>query len=137
MVDTTPTCPAGWIVSTHLPTHLSLWYRNDGRSLLLRPTEPATTPVDPGAIDTWTVKGLAGYGPAYPIFAEEVTRAEAIATAETVMETITRGDTPSPVRHSNQPEPAEASTSDSGSEPTDNPDQASLSTFGVDADADE
>jgi hypothetical protein len=144
MVDTTPTCPDGWIVSTHLPTHLSLWYRGDGRSLLVRPTEPATTPVDsdavdpdtvaPDAGDNWTVKGLAGYAPAYPIFAEGVTCAEAIATAETVMETITRGDTPSPVRHSNQPEPAEASTSDTEAEPADNPDQASLSTFGVDAD---
>ncbi|TQQ81437.1 hypothetical protein [Halonotius roseus] len=134
MVDTTPTCPAGWSVSTALSTHISLWYRDDGRSLLVRSTEPATMSVDPGAVDTWTVKGLAGYGPAYPIFAEEVTRAEAITTAEMVMETITRGDTPSPVRHSNQPEPAEASTSDPGAEPTDNPDQASLSTFGVDAD---
>lgn len=132
MADTTPPCPDGWVVSTHLATHLSLRYRGDGRSLLVRPTEPATTADDPDAVDAWTVKGLAGYGPAYPIFAAGVSRTEAITIAETVMETITRGDTPSPVRHSNQPTPAEASTS----APADNPDQASLAAFGVD-DADE
>ena len=133
MADTTPPCPDGWIVSTDLPTHLSLRYRGDGRSLLVRPTEPATSD-DPDAVDTWTVKGLAGYGPSYPIFAEGVSRAEAITTAETVMEIIADGDTPSPVRHSEQPAPADESTSDTPAETADQPDQASLSTFAVDAD---
>ncbi|ERH05947.1 MAG: hypothetical protein J07HN4v3_01556 [Halonotius sp. J07HN4] len=102
MAEITPTCPDDWALSTTLPTHLSLHYRGDGRSLLVCPTEPAPTATDPETVGAWTVKGLAGYGPTYPIFAEAVDRAEAIATAETVMAAITAGDDPSPVRISDR-----------------------------------
>ena len=134
MADTTPTTPGGWNVSTALPTHLSLRYRGDGRSLLVRPSEPTTAPADPDAVDTWTVKGLAGYDPAYPIFAEGVSRTEAIEAAESVMATITRGDTPSPVRVSTQSESPEGSTTEGSAESSEPPEQAALSTFAADAD---
>lgn len=132
MADTVPRCPTGWIVSTQLPTHLSLRYRGDGRSLLVRPTEPTPTADDPEAVDAWTVKGLAGYGPSYPIFVEGVTHAEAITTAETVMETIAGGESPSAVRYSEQPVPVDESTADTPAKTDEKPDQASLSTFAVD-----
>lgn len=134
MADTTPTTPAGWVVSTALPTHLSLRYRGDGRSLLVRPTDPTTASGDPDAVDTWTVKGLAGYDPAYPIFADGVTRTEAIEVAESVMETITRGDSPSPVRVSTQSASADESTAETHADSSEPPEQAALSTFAADAD---
>lgn len=131
MADITPTCPDGWIVSTTLPTHLSLRYRGDGRSLLVCPSEPAPTATDPEAVDAWIVKGLAGYGPAYPIFAEAVDRAEAISSAETVMAAITAGDDPSPVRVSDRR--GAGSTTPAASEPDDPGDdtdeQAALTAF--------
>jgi len=101
-MSTPPTCPSGWIVSTSQPTHLSLLYRPDGRSLLVRPTESTPASTDPETVEAWTVKGLAGYGPRYPIFAEAVPRDEAVATAESVMATIADGDEPTPVRVSDQ-----------------------------------
>jgi len=134
MSEASPDCPEGWIVSTALPTHLSLYYRGDGRSLLVRPSEPTTAPGDPDAVDAWTVKGLAGYDPAYPIFAEGLTRTEAIEAAESVMKTINSGDTPSPVRVSKQAESPDGSTTATQAEPSDTPEQAALSTFAVDAD---
>jgi len=131
MADITPTCPDGWIVSTTLPTHLSLRYRGDGRSLLVCPSEPAPTATDPEAVDAWIVKGLAGYGPAYPIFAEAVDRAEAISSAETVMAAITAGDDPSPVRVSDRrgagPTTPAASEPDDPGDDTD--EQAALTAF--------
>ena len=135
MSDPSLDCPADWIVSTALPTHLSLLYGGDGRSLLVCPSEPLTTSADPDGIDAWTVKGLAGYGPSYPIFAEGVARAEAIETVESVMAMIAAGETPSPVRVSEQAEPAGTSATESDTEQSEaSPEQAALSTFGVDSD---
>ena len=75
--------------------------------------------------------GLAGYGPAYPIFAEAVDRAEAISTAETVMAAITAGDDPSPVRVSDRrgagPTTPAASEPDDPGDDTD--EQAALTAF--------
>ena len=131
MSESRPDCPDGWIVSTTLPTHLSLRYRGDGRSLLVCPSEPAPTATDPETVDAWIVKGLAGYGPAYPIFAEAVDRAEAISSAETVMAAITAGDDPSPVRVSDRR--GAGLTTPAASEPDDPGDdtdeQAALTAF--------
>ena len=131
MADITPTCPDGWIVSTTLPTHLSLRYRGDGRSLLVCPSEPAPTATDPEAVDAWILKGLAGYGPAYPIFAEAVDRAEAISTAETVMAAITAGDDLSPVRVSDRrgAEPTTPAASEPDDPGDDTDEQAALTAF--------
>jgi len=134
MADITPTCPDDWTVSTTLPTHLSLRYRDDGRSLLVCPTEPAPPSTDPESIDAWIVKGLAGYGPAYPIFAEAADRAEAVATAETVMAAITAGDDPPPVRVSDRrgaglTTPAASEPDDPDDDPDDPDDQAALTAF--------
>jgi len=128
MSETRPDCPDNWLVNTAQPTHLSLLYRPDGRSLLVLPTEPTPTTADPDAVEAWTVKGLAGYGPHYPIFAEAVTRDEAVAAAELVMTTIADGDEPTPVRVSDRGDATDAATADG----TDN--QAALSVFADDSD---
>lgn len=106
-----PDCPAGWIVSTAQPTHLSLYDLDDGRSIVVRPAKPVASPADPAAIDRWTVKGLAGYGPRYPIFVAAVSRSAAITTAESVMTAIEAGETPSPVRLSDRSDAGSAATS--------------------------
>jgi len=129
-----PTCPSGWLLSTSQPTHLSLLYRPDGRSLLIRPTEPATTAADPEAVEAWTVKGLAGYGPRYPTFAEAVPRDEAVATAESVMATIVDGDEPTPVRVSDQRAATEAADSNTNATDDAPDDQAPLIAFADEAD---
>lgn len=132
-----PTCPSGWLVSTAQPTHLSLLYQPDGRSLLVLPTEPTPTAADPDAVEAWTVKGLAGYGPRYPIFAEAVTRDEAVATAESVMATIADGDEPTPVRVSDHGDATEAATADTSTDTTTadgTDDQAALSAFADESD---
>ena len=132
-----PTCPSGWLLSTSQPTHLSLLYRPDGRSLLIRPTEPATTAADPEAVEAWTVKGLAGCGPRYPIFAEGVSHTEAIATAESVMATIVDGDEPTPVRVTNQRAATEAATADTDTDDAtadETGDQAALTAFADEVD---
>ena len=135
MPDTYPDCPADWIVSTALPTHLSLLYGGDGRSVLVCPTEPAATAAEPDAIDAWTVKGLAGYDPTYPIFAEGVTYTEAIETVESVMATIAAGETPSPVRVSERVANVDPVATQSDNEKSEaSPEQAALSTFGGDSD---
>jgi len=131
-----PTCPSGWLVSTAQPTHLSLLYQPDGRSLLVLPTEPTPT-ADPDAVEAWTVKGLAGYGPRYPIFAEAVTRDEAVATAESVMATIADGDEPTPVRVSDRGDATETATADTSTDTTTadgTDDQAALSAFADESD---
>jgi len=131
-MSTPPTCPSGWIVSTSQPTHLSLLYRPDGRSLLVRPTEPTPVSADPEAVETWTVKGLAGYGPRYPVFAEAVTRDEAVATAESVMATIVDGNEPTVVRVTDRRSTTEAATADRNThDATDDEtdDQAALTAF--------
>ena len=125
-----PTCPAGWLVSTDQPTHLSLLYRPDGRSLLVLPTEPATAAADPETDAAWTVKGLAGYGPRYPLFAEAVGRDEAIATAESVMATIADGEEPTPVRITDR----RGDTESAATETAASDGQAALTAFGDDAD---
>ncbi|MFC7042245.1 hypothetical protein [Halonotius sp. GCM10025705] len=129
-----PTCPSGWLVSTSQPTHLSLLYRPDGRSLLVRPTEPTPASADPEAVESWTVKGLAGYGPRYPIFAEAVTRDEAVATAESVMATIADGDEPTPVRVSGQGTGTEAAATDTNATDDATDDQAALTAFADESD---
>lgn len=132
-----PTCPSGWLVSTAQPTHLSLLYQPDGRSLLVLPTEHTPTAADPDAVEAWTVKGLAGYGPRYPIFAEAVTRDEAVATAESVMATIADGDEPTPVRVSDRGDATETATADTSTDTTTadgTDDQAALSAFADESD---
>lgn len=136
MSETLPDCPDGWIVNTSQPVHLSLYYRGDGRSLVVRPTDPAAAPIDPEAVEVWTVKGLAGYGPRYPIFAEAVTRDEAVATAESVMAAIAVDDDPSPVRYSDRrgSEPTESSATNADDDDNKTADQAALTAFADDSD---
>jgi len=80
------------------------------------------------------VKGLAGYGPRYPIFAEAVTRDEAVATAESVMATIADGDEPTPVRVSDQGAGAEAAATDANATADATDDQAALTAFADESD---
>lgn len=83
--------PDGWTVSTATATHISLYHAaGNGRSLVVRPTEPGS--------EEWLVKGLAGYEPPYPVFADGVARAEAIEEAITVMEVIGTGESVEPLR---------------------------------------
>jgi len=91
MAAALPDPPDDWTVSTATKTHLALYYPAAGRSLVIRPTEPP-------ANDEWTVKGLAGYGPEYPVFADGVDREEAVSEAWTVMETVAAGETATPIR---------------------------------------
>ncbi|ERH00808.1 MAG: hypothetical protein J07HN6_02436 [Halonotius sp. J07HN6] len=91
MAAAVPDPPDDWTVSTTTETHLALYYAADGRSLVVRPAEPP-------ASNGWTVKGLAGYEPPYPIFADGVDRAEAIDAAWNVMKTVAAGETVSPVQ---------------------------------------
>jgi len=91
MAAALPDPPDDWTVSTATKTHLALYYPAAGRSLVIRPTEPP-------ANDEWTVKGLAGYGPEYPVFADGVDREAAIDAAWAVMEAIATGETVSPIR---------------------------------------
>ena len=91
MAAALPDPPDDWTVSTATETHLALYDPAAGRSLVIRPTEPR-------ASDEWTVKGLAGYGPEYPVFADGVDREAAIDAAWAVMEAIAAGETVSPIR---------------------------------------
>ena len=91
MAAALPDPPDDWTVSTATETHLALYDPAAGRSLVIRPTEPR-------ASDEWTVKGLAGYGPEYPVFADGVDREAAIDAAWAVMEAVADGETVSPIR---------------------------------------
>ena len=127
--DDVPAPPANWTVSTATATHLAVWYTGDGRSLMIRPVEPS-------ASDDWAVKGLAGYGPEYPVFADGVGREEAIDVAWNVMEAVSTGDTVSPIRTETTAEDEVSTDTDSETETqTDEVDQADLTAFANDESA--
>jgi hypothetical protein len=131
-----PEPPDGWTVSTATPTHLALYHAGgDGRSLVIVPSEPQ-------ASDAWTVKGLAGYGPEYPVYADEVAQEAALEEARSIMEAIASGETPTPLRteslgtsgvsgESEDSHESERDQGDTGERSTDegDPDQADLMTF--------
>lgn len=124
MAAALPDPPDDWTVSTATETHLALYDPAAGRSLVIRPTEPR-------ASDEWTVKGLAGYGPEYPVFADGVDREAAIDAAWAVMEAIAAGETVSPIRTETAAE-GDISADDDGETETeaDAVDQADLTAFG-------
>ncbi|MFB6292702.1 MAG: hypothetical protein ABEH60_00380 [Halonotius sp.] len=129
MAAALPDPPDDWTVSTATETHLALYDPAAGRSLVIRPTEPR-------ASDEWTVKGLAGYGPEYPVFADGVDREEAISEAWEVMETVAAGETVSPIRTETTAGDAISATGDGETEAeaeseteTDAVDQADLTAF--------
>ncbi|ESS08098.1 MAG: hypothetical protein A07HN63_02117 [uncultured archaeon A07HN63] len=131
MAAAVPDPPDDWTVSTTTETHLALYYPADGRSLVVRPTEPP-------ASDGWIVKGLAGYGPEYPVFADGIDREEAIDAAWEVMKGVSAGETVSPVRTEATAGDAISTEDNSEAETqteTDEVDQADLTAFASDESA--
>ena len=92
MAEDLPDPPDGWTVSTATATHIAVCFADgDGRSLVVRPSDPPDS-------DRWTVKGLAGYGPPYPVFVDGVEREDALDEAWAVMEAVVGDDSVTPMR---------------------------------------
>jgi len=142
MAEDLPDPPDGWTVSTATATHIAVCFADgDGRSLVVRPSDPPDS-------DRWTVKGLAGYGPPYPVFVDGVEREDALDEAWAVMEAVAAGESATPVRtetaakgnigedsednESDTEADANGAETDDGETEADDGDQADLTAFADD-----